>query len=269
MGRWRSCSVFRRTAVAAWLVAAFAAAGPTAWAEDAEPWPRLPDGRVLIEIHGHRVAFQPDLRPGEVSFALVQGQGVVDLRRVIEDPAWARERFQALRAVWIFLVNAHNVPGRFLGRFERRSVPHTSTFRIGLYADRMTTACEGHNGNMRQACYRFAQLAQDPPALDEDGFIVDRPDLLRGLSSTFYILPATERVSATGEPIFFQHHDVFRWGRSGIGHLWDGYFMTPGVRLLYQFNVRHHPKSAWRQLDARFRAVLDDILVTDEGNAGR
>ncbi len=266
MGRWRSCRRFRRTALAAFVVAAFGAAAP-AGAQDAAPWPRLPDGRVLIEIHGHRVAFLPDLRPGEVSFDVRPGPGVVDLRRVIEDPAWARERFRAMRAVWIFLVNAQNVPGRFLGRFDRRLVPHTSTFRIGLYADRMATACEGHNVPMRQACHRFAQLAQDPPALEEDGFVVDRPDGLRGLGSTFYIVPAAERLSVTGEPIFFQRHDVLGFGRNGFSHLWDGYFVRPGVRLLYQFTVRHHSKSTWRQVDARFRAVLDDILVTDQGVA--
>jgi hypothetical protein len=235
----------------------------------ATQWERLPDGRVLIDIHGHRVAFAPDLPPGEVGFARVPGQGVVDLRRVIDDPAWARERFQALPVVWIFLVNAHNVPGRFLGRFDRRSVPNTSIFRIGLYADRLATACEEHVGSFRRACDRFAQLAQSPPALDEDGFVVDRPDFLPGLGSTFYIVPAAERVAATGEPIFFRHHDVLGYGRNGISHLRDGYFAKPGVRLLYQFSADHHPKVEWRQVDARFRAVLDDILVSDSSTRRR
>jgi hypothetical protein len=42
--------------LAGWLVA-----GP-AWAEVPRDWQRLPDGRVVIDIHGRRVAFRPDRR---------------------------------------------------------------------------------------------------------------------------------------------------------------------------------------------------------------
>jgi hypothetical protein len=224
---------------------------------------------VLLEIHGHRLALEPDLRPGEATFALVPGQVPVDLRRVLDDPAWARERFRALPAVWVFLTNAHNLPGRFLGRFDRRSVSDTRIFRIGLYADRSASACGGLRDSYQRLCEHFALLARNPPALDEDGFVVDRPEFMRGLASTFYVFPAAERLSATGEPVFFRCHDGLKFCRNGVDHLHDGYFVRSGIRLLYQFSAHPlPPKAEWRDIDARFRAVLDDIILAD-GSAPR
>jgi hypothetical protein len=235
-------------------------------AEAAAPWPRLPDGRVLLEIKGFRVALPADPRPGEVAFDIIPKDPAVDLRRVLDDQGWARARFEALPVVWLFFQNSHNAPGRFLGRFDRRAVPDTTVFRVDLYGDRSRTACGGApppppDESYRRMCERFARLAHEPPALDAHGFVLDRPDFLKGLSSTFYLFPAAERLSATGEPVFFRCHNTLGFCRSALGHLGDGYFVRPGVRLLYEFGTYRRPEAEWREADARFRAVVDDILI--------
>ena len=55
-------------AVLAMGVVRSAAAEGTATAEAAPSWPRLPDGRVVIEIYGRRLAFPPDRPPGQAGF---------------------------------------------------------------------------------------------------------------------------------------------------------------------------------------------------------
>ncbi len=141
-------------------------------AQDAAPWPRLPDGRVVVEAKGHRLAFGPDLRPGEVQFVAVPRGRPIPLREVIDDPARAREVFAAAHSVWAWLANAHNAPGRF----DRRSLPDTRVFRIGLYDDPAASACAGPpwapGPTRERLCARFARLALDPPALGEAGFVV-------------------------------------------------------------------------------------------------
>jgi hypothetical protein len=47
-------------------------------------WERLPDGRVVIDIYGRRLAFPPDLRPGQVVFQ--HGPRDVPLAEVIARP---------------------------------------------------------------------------------------------------------------------------------------------------------------------------------------
>lgn len=244
-----------------------AAQVPAAAPQAAVPWPRLSDGRLVLDIKGFRVALPADPRPGEVALDIAPKGPQVDLRQVIDDPAWARARFEALPAVWIFFVNRHHLPGRFLGRFDRRAVPDTTVFRVGLHGDRSNTACGAGVPRLlepeRRACEHFTRLAHEPPALDAHGFIVDRPDFLRGTGFTFYVFPAAERLSAMGEPVFLGCEDVLRFCRSGIAHLGDGYFVRPGIRLLYQFGTHDRPEAGWREADAQFRAVVDDILATD------
>lgn len=239
-------------------------------AEAATPWPRLPDGRALLDIKGFRVALPADPRPGEVAFGIDPEGPRAGLRRVLDDPAWARARFEALPVVWIYLTNRYHLPGRFLGRFDRRAVPDTGLhgFQIGFYGDRSRTACGGpppRYETYRRMCERFARLAHEPPALDAFGFVVDRPDFLRGAHFTFYVFPAAERLSATGEAIFFGCHSTLSFCRNALDHLGDGYFVRPGVRLLYEFGTIDRPEAEWRQADAQFRAVVDDIIADAHG----
>ena len=50
------------------VAAVLVLAGPAWGGEEAPSWPRLPDGRVVIDIYGRRLAFPPDMPPGQVVF---------------------------------------------------------------------------------------------------------------------------------------------------------------------------------------------------------
>jgi hypothetical protein len=88
----RRSRLSRQTRRAAALASSlFLAIGPraTVGASDA-PWPRLPDGRVVIEIKGERLAFDPTLKDGVVEFTGFSHKRRLWLRDVVEGPSEAR-----------------------------------------------------------------------------------------------------------------------------------------------------------------------------------
>src|SRR5215213_5083571 len=73
---------------------------------DNGPWERLPDGRVVIEIKGVKLAFDADLDRGaqhaSVNFLAVRPPDAqLTFRQVVNDPASARRAFSEWRAVTI------------------------------------------------------------------------------------------------------------------------------------------------------------------------
>jgi hypothetical protein len=98
------------------------------------PWERLPDGRVVIEIKGVKLAFDPDIDRGppeawpavhsSVQFIPVRTPGARGLtfRQVIDDPARARAAFAKWQLVKIKTGNNPTSRGRFLGRYDRSEV---------------------------------------------------------------------------------------------------------------------------------------------------
>jgi hypothetical protein len=66
------------------LLAAAPLRAQPAGGEAGGDWERLPDGRVVIDIYGRRLAFPPDLRPGQVVFQ--HGPRDVPLAEVIARP---------------------------------------------------------------------------------------------------------------------------------------------------------------------------------------
>lgn len=233
----------------------------------------------MLEIKGHRIALWPDVPEQEVRFEIEprNARAVVPrLRDVVADPARFRAAFAASPSVSLVLSNVDSAPSRFLGRFERNTLPHGPdiAFRIGFHPGTTASACRSaqrplnpraENPVAERLCERFASLILNPAALDEDGFIVDRPDFQR--AQVFYLFPASERVSAVGEPVFLNCFPNLRFCRSGLALHADGYVVRPGVRLLYEFGTARRPKASWRSLDAQFRAVVDDIYLSGPSEA--
>ena len=103
------------------------------------PWPTLPDGRVVLEIAEYRLAFPPDTGCGEVQLDTVPERFERrDLAEFIRDLAGTRAAFEGANSVWI--TDAHNAPGRLLGRYDRLALLNTRISGIGLYPS-AATAC--------------------------------------------------------------------------------------------------------------------------------
>lgn len=99
----------------------------------AQDWERLPDGQVLIDIKGARVALPTvgsdldDIRLGPADFRYSMTLG-----KVIAAPAEARRLFAQEKQVFVTIPNLPDRPGLFLGRFDRNAYGPHMTFSLGI-----------------------------------------------------------------------------------------------------------------------------------------
>jgi hypothetical protein len=100
----------------------------------AQEWPRLPDGRLVIDIQGVRLAFPaqgPEL--DDIDFHITSANAL-SLRRVISEPDTARGLFAPSGVQWIWIPNLLDRAGLFLGRFDRQSLGWI-TFTVAVGPD--------------------------------------------------------------------------------------------------------------------------------------
>jgi hypothetical protein len=135
---------------------------------DDRPWERLPDGRVVIEIKGVRVAMPiagPDLQ--DIRFPRADGTGGVTLREVIDAPGEARAFFNKEKRV--FLSIPADIPGRqglLLRRFDREAF---KSFRFSFaFGERSQANCQAWAEIFGK--YR-TKLATENPVADPHGWV--------------------------------------------------------------------------------------------------
>jgi hypothetical protein len=175
----------------------------------------------------------------------------MSLANVVADPAKARALFASADGIEISLV-------RQLGTQER-GLGHQI---LTIWNDPPRYACREQMRIYAYGdCLRFNALAQHPPGLDEDGYIFE-PETHRSPRTWTYIVPASERLSATGDAIYIQ------CGVLGFCQVTEGptkgYAIRPRVFLHYQLQLDFKPKSSWRATDARLREIIGSIVITDQ-----
>lgn len=270
----------RRCVLGVWIIALLAmgmargaaAQGPVT-AEAPTEWQRLPDGRVVIEIYGRRLAFPPDMPPGQVVFQ--HGNRDVPLRDVIADRA-GMERWWSgsgpTMPVGIALSMNLVRPLLFDGPapLDRTALWLGPAFWVWVYQDPTRTECTRQEREIdRRACAFFLERARDEAAINAEGFIVEQPAMLRGLGSVFHLFPERERRAAPGDPariactefpqaFFCENGSSIRWGT----------FIRPGLFMRYQYSMKKIHRQDMRRIDDAFRAVVDRFVLEDaaEGN---
>jgi hypothetical protein len=244
----------------------------------AQPFERLSDGRVVIEIFGQKVALpttKADLQRiefyPEKAGERMYGTTVFKLGDALADPDKARRTFE-LEQRWVSIRIVTDWPadekGPVLGRFSRGTIPlsnASSPLTIGI--QRTPPLNLSKRGTLPE---NWPSEAATP---DEDGYFVrpgiqgpnlDRPHL------TGYRLPASQRLWRTNVDLIV----VCRWiGRStricsqlqrtaddriSIGWSWyESSWRTPRGSLYENY----FPKPQWKELDLRLHEVADYLLV--------
>lgn len=257
----------RQSMVMLLLLAGWLAAGP-ARAEAARDWERLPDGRVVIEIYGHRFAFPLDMPVGQVEFIhgyrrdpiqpLKTVMQFASLAEVVADRA-AAERWWAgpfsNRPVSIFIQGTgaeswfYDGPASSSGRAPRPQV----SFALEVYRDRARTHCNSQEFEIgRQYCTTMLDRSRNVAAADASGFIIDR----RGSGIRYFWFTDQEQRSQPGDPTYIR---INSWPSSfqyenGAG-IMPGYFLYPGVVIRYRYVISKENQVDIRQIDDLFRAT--------------
>lgn len=87
----------------------------------AQEWQRLPDGRVVIEVKGVRLAMPTaGSELSDIHFS-VSSTEFMDLKHVIDSPDQARKFFEKNNIRWVEIPNLTQRDGLFLGRFSRNN----------------------------------------------------------------------------------------------------------------------------------------------------
>jgi hypothetical protein len=96
---------------------------------DNQPWEELPDGRVVIEIKGNKIALDKDIdwdaRYLTLRFASWTSSRFKEMsfQDVVEHPGIARNVFKSWDVVRIYTQNTRRSLGLFPGRYDRKLIP--------------------------------------------------------------------------------------------------------------------------------------------------
>lgn len=248
------------------LLALLLLIGADARAQSARPaWDRLPDGRVVIEIYGRRLAFAPDLPPNTVVFS--HRERDASLQEVVANRADAEAWWGPAhptnpvgivlspRLVWRELFDGPQA-------LERGSVRPSERFWIWVYREHDWTDCRRSQfSGARRQCDHFVERSRDVAAIGPGGFIVDRPTFLRGTSQTYYVFPESDQRVAPGDPAYIACQPL--WGNTWCenGSLRWGYFLRPGIFLRYGYATQQPNPHQMRRIDDAYRAAAEAFLL--------
>lgn len=236
-------------------------------ADPAAEWERLPDGRVVIEIYGRRFAFPPDLPPGMVVFQ--HGARDVPLQQLIADRPTADRWWSGshpLMPVGIALSTRLVVPLLFEGpdAVDPRTIYPGPHFWIWVYQDHEQAACRRPLYDfIRRDCEYFIERSRDASAFSPDGFVVERPAMLRGTNQTYYVFPESEGRVARGDPAYIACQTLWGNYRCENGSSRWGYFLRPGIFLRYAYATSMPKQRDMRRIDDAFRAAALRFLLDD------
>ena len=268
-------------AVAAAIV--FAILGPSARAQ--QTWDTLPDGRVVIQVFGERLAFDPkdkdivnDQKPEDASARFESSEGdhylSMSLKQVIENRQAAEDFFTSATKNKVsdvrLILNFYreNLPepriktqfeGMFLGKFPFSDV-------LGLVSARGLIYSIAPNAVVKFRYIHEPSLPPFPPyirAIGPDQFGItayipeDRGELKPGkpyLDETFYVIPQTRRQQKADKNLLV--------GCSGLNTCSISEFSQDRkVAFSYAFQKRIFPEAEWFKLDDTLRHLAAHIFI--------
>jgi hypothetical protein len=142
------------------------------------------------------------------------------------------------------------------------------TFWIWVYRDYEWTDCRQTPWEISvRTCRHFVERSRDVSAIGPDGFIVERPDFLRGTGLTFYLFPYAEQRAAPGDPVSIACRDFMQFYNCENRSLRWGYFVKPGIFLRYQYAIMKPHQPDMRAIDDVFRTAALRFLLGDGADA--
>jgi hypothetical protein len=250
----------------------------------AEPFPRLPDGRVVVEIFGRkvglpagpgsldRISFYPS-RTANSTF----GNTTFTLRQALAEPEKARRALEE-EPRWVSVRIMAHVTGRNEGRLLERWGPEAVP--LSDPASPLTvsiTRPESADASLQQLSSLAPPEASEP---DEDGYFVrqgvtppPRPNIPRmPPADTAYRLPAAQRLwpsprdlvvicRRTGGPVRECRQTIITADRR-VSVTWD--WSEAGWQSPSGPATNYFPKPRWRELDLRLREVALFLLIDQD-----
>lgn len=232
------------------LVFLFAGSAPQrgAWATD---WPKLPDGRVVVDIKGVHLALPEkggDLRIVKFSadgrdMAGSNGQGwELTLERVLQSPDEARGLFSRSGMVHVSISNVTDRSDLWLNKFNRWEF---RSLRIGLSigAPAALANCEAWESDFRQL--RASLIASDS-RIAGDGWA----EFVRGRSPIPRIYVQVQSAAFISDLTC-----------NALGSCYAPKCLSPDVGLSYVFNEEVHDRTTWIAFNAKIADVLRFVLL--------
>jgi hypothetical protein len=217
-------------------------------AANAEPWERLPDGRVIIDIKGFKFAFPGtgnDLN--SIHFNEADRQDRATLRDVLMSPDKNRALFKSRSDINVSIYSGRT--GLFFGRFDRNELSGVNfAFDVGE-----------NQGN----CSSWARTFEKAEALDpkdqklENGW---RESVFTRFSKIY-----TRDPDSGGDigKISALYCDIQQYCGSSI-------CLAPKLSFAFKFPSAAHPQSEWVELLNKITDVLTYVLPElPNGKAGR
>jgi hypothetical protein len=233
------------------------------------PWSVLPDGRIVIDIYNRRIAipscttclrdvqFYAPGSPTHEGGLLGLGDAI---REVIAASPW----------VGLMAGNSWNEPGRYLQKFDRRTLPSTPYLMLTVYRHPATTlGCWPHaDVLLRPLCASLIKAAIPAPHTPTaDGLIVvtsNAPELLFG--STRYVVPLVKIESAVGLPMYFDCERTFHMCANGFNPgTGPGFLIAPDLSISFYFGETEFPRSEWIALHQRVQVALTSLIADSVG----
>jgi hypothetical protein len=256
------------------LISLLAHSNPTL----AKAWQTLPDGRVLIDIKGEKLAFDPGIADAARGYAAVvfSARGADEhysLSQVLADPERSRTLFSKYDPISVVMVNSQNLSRQFLNRFPRDSLPSSSRIELLIFGGQESEwrGCDPHHfyrGIPNVGCDEAKLFSYESLTPDADGFlrVVSLSAQARRTNAQYVLSRAIREKYADGPVIFGCSEDFtprpLEWGKC------EAYSsISNRLRVFYEFQFARYPKSSWLALDHRMRTIFANIL--GEKSSGR
>lgn len=246
----------------------------------AEPFERLPDGRVVFEIFDQKVALPAsdhDVKrihfyPLTAPRSDLNGP-LIELGKVLNSPGRARELFEAERGVVSIRITTAWPPhdtGPILGRFDRGSFPLAgpgSPLEIAIRRNPSKSL------SLRDGPPEGGSWSPETHTADEDGFYVrigPTPPMPGSSPQMAYRLPGEQRLWKTDVDLFVvcrwvgvpvrQCRQIQRTSDARISIAWSWY-ENPIPKAPAPFSENFFPKARWKELDMRLHEVAEYLLL--------
>jgi hypothetical protein len=242
---------YRKTVVVRCGLMAFVLAVFAAECEAASDWPKMPDGRVLIDVKGVRLALPEhggDLRI--IRFASDrrdmprsddQGWGLT-LEQVLKSPDEARDLFSRSATIHVSIWNVTGGNDLWLAKFDHWEL-RTLQIGISIGAPAAVANCEAWESDFRQL---KSSLAANDSRIGGDGWA----EFVRGRS------PMSRVYLQVQSPAFISDLTC-----DALGSCYAPKCLSPDVGLSYQFNEGVHNRTTWAAFNAKATDVLRFVLV--------
>ncbi|OKO66905.1 hypothetical protein AC630_41095 [Bradyrhizobium sp. AS23.2] len=220
----------------------------SAWADD---WPKLPDGRIVIDIKGVQLALPEkgsDLRTirfGSDGRDMARSGGhrrELTLERVLESPDEARDLFSRSGTIHVSIWNVTDRNDLWLNKFDRWEL-RTLQIGISIGAHAAVANCEAWESDFRQLS---ASLTANDSRIADDGWA----EFVRGRS------PISRIYLQVQSPAFISALTC-----NALGSCYAPKCLSPDVGFSYQFNEGVHNRTTWTAFNAKATEVLRFVLV--------